>query len=127
MSIERIQPDGLTKPTAYTQVVKSGNTVHIAGQTAINADGQIIGVSNIEEQAEQVFSNLEVALASVGATWGHVVKITTFLTRREDIDGYRRARERHIPTDPPASTLLFISGLAHPDYLIEVEATAVLD
>ena len=127
MSIERIQPDGLTKPTAYTQVVKSGNIVHIAGQTSITAGGQIVGAGDINVQAEQVFSNLEVALASVGATWANVVKITTFLTRREDIDGYRAARERHIPSDPPASTLLFISGLAHPDYLIEVEATAVLD
>ena len=63
----------------------------------------------------------------LGATWTNVVKVTTFLTRREDIEGYRAARQRHIPNDPPASTLLFISGLAHPDYLIEVEATAVLD
>ena len=68
-------------------------------------------------QAEQVFSNLEAALAAVGATWANVVKITTFLTQREDIDGYRAARERHIPSDPPASTLLFISGLAHPELL----------
>ena len=127
MAIERIQPDGLTKPPAYTQVVKSGNIVHIAGQTSQTAEGQIVGVGNIEEQAEQVFSNLEIALESVGATWANVVKITTFLTRREDIEGYRAARQRHIPNDPPASTLLFISGLAHPDYLIEIEATAVLD
>ena len=127
MPIERIQPDGLSKPAAYTQVVKSGNIVHIAGQTSQTADGEIVGVGSIDEQAEQVFSNLEVALASVGATWANVVKVTTFLTRREDIEGYRAARQRHIPNDPPASTLLFISGLAHPDYLIEVEATAVLD
>ncbi len=126
MSIERIQPDGLSKPAAYTQVVKVGNYIHIAGQTSQNAAGEIVGAGNIDEQAEQVFSNLETGLASVGATWANVVKITTFLTRREDIEGYRAARQRHIPNDPPASTLLFISGLAHPDYLIEVEATAVL-
>ena len=126
MSIERIQPDGLSKPAAYTQVVKVGDYIHIAGQTSQNAAGEIVGAGSIDEQAEQVFSNLEVALASAGATWANVVKITTFLTRREDIEGYRAARQRHIPNDPPASTLLFISGLAHPDYLIEVEATAVL-
>ncbi len=127
MSIERIQPQGLTQPTAYTQVVRTGNMAHIAGQTAITADGQVVGAGDIDVQAEQVFHNLQVALESVGASFSNVVKITTFLTRREDIDGYRRARERYIPNDPPASTLLFISGLAHPDYLIEVEATAVLD
>ena len=86
MSIDRIQPDGLTKPTAYTQVVKSGNTVHIAGQTSISADGQIMGAGDINVQAEQVFSNLEVALASVGATWANVVKITVPNAPR----GYRR-------------------------------------
>lgn len=127
MAIERMQPDGLSKPAAYTQVVKVGNFIHIAGQTSQNAAGEIVGVGSIEEQAEQVFSNLEVALGSVGATWANVIKVTTFLTRREDLEGYRAARQRHIPNDPPASTLLFISGLAHPDYLIEVEATAVLD
>ncbi len=127
MPITRIQPDGLTKPAAYTQVVRTGDVVHIAGQTAITQDGQIVGTGDIDAQAEQVFRNLEIALASVGATFAHVVKITTFLTRREDLDGYRRVRERFIPSDPPASTLLFISGLAHTDYLIEIEATAVID
>jgi enamine deaminase RidA (YjgF/YER057c/UK114 family) len=127
MPIERIQPEGLTKPTAYTHVVRSGNLVFLAGQTAVDASGNLVGKGDIAAQADQVFRNLRTALASVGADFGNVVKITTFLTRREDIEGYRAARAKHIPTDMPASTLLFISGLANPDYLIEVEATAALD
>jgi 2-iminobutanoate/2-iminopropanoate deaminase len=127
MTIERIQPDGLPKPTAYTHVVKHGNLVFLAGQTAADSSGNVVGVGDFEAQANQVYENIKIALAVAGSDVTKIVKTTTYLTRREDIDGYRKARERHIPTDLPASTLLFISGLASPDYLIEIDIVAALD
>ncbi|MDA1096113.1 MAG: RidA family protein [Chloroflexi bacterium] len=127
MAIERIQPDGLNHPTAYTHVVRVGNLIFLAGQTATDSSGKIVGVGDFDAQADQVYQNMRAALASVGATFKNVVKTTTYLTRPGDIEAYRNARVRHMPADLPASTLVFISRLASPDYLIEIEAVAALD
>jgi enamine deaminase RidA (YjgF/YER057c/UK114 family) len=114
------------RPTGYTHVVKVGNLVFLAGQTATDSSGNVVGVGDVEAQADQVYANIKTALASVGADLSSLIKTTTYLTRAEDIDGYRRARVKHIPTDLPASTLLFVTGLANPQYLIEIEAIATL-
>ena len=127
MAIERIQPGTLNVPTAYSQVVKHGNLVYLAGQTATDSSGNIVGVGSIEAQADKVYENIKAGLAASGSDVTKILKMTTYLTRREDIDGYRNARMRHISTDLPASTLLFISGLASPDFLIEVDVVAALD
>ena len=127
MPIERIQPEGLNRPTGYTQIVKVGDLAFVAGQTATDSSGSVVGVGDFEMQVDRVFENIKTALASVEADLSSLVKTTTYLTRTEDIEGYRRARVKHILTDLPASTLLFISRLAHPDYLIEIEAVASLE
>lgn len=127
MPVERIQPEGLNRTTAYTHVVKVGKLVFLAGQTAVDATGNVVGVGDVEAQAERVYENIKTALASVGADFSNLVKTTTYLTHAEDIEGYRRARAKHIPTDLPASTLLIVTRLANPDYLIEIEAIAALD
>lgn len=127
MPIERIQPPGRPVPPGFTHVVKVGNLVFVAGQTAADSSGNVVGVGDIEAQADQVYENLRTALATVGANFSNLVKTTTYLTRTEDMEGYRRARARNIPTDMPTSTLLFVSRLANPDYLIEIEAVASLD
>ena len=127
MTVERIQPEGMHRPTGYTHVVKVGNLAFLAGQTATDSSGNVVGVGDVEAQAEQVYENIKAALASVGADLSSLIKTTTYLTRYEDIDGYRRARAKHSPTDLPASTLLFVTGLANPLYLIEIEVIAALD
>ena len=127
MTIERIQPEGMHRPAGYTHVVKAGNLAFLAGQTATDSSGNVVGVGNVEAQADQIYENIKTALASVGANLTSLIKTTTYLTRSEDIDGYRRARAKHIPTDLPASTLLFVTGLANPLYLIEIEVIAALD
>lgn len=127
MTVERIQPEGMHRPTGYTHVVKVGNLAFLAGQTATDSSGNVVGVGDVEAQADQVYENIRTALASVGADFSNLIKTTTFLTRSEDIDGYRRARAKHIPTDLPASTLLFVAGLANPLFLIEIEVIASLD
>jgi enamine deaminase RidA (YjgF/YER057c/UK114 family) len=127
MAIERIQPEGLSKPAAYSHVVRAGNTVYVAGQTATDASGNLVGLGDIEAQAAQVYGNIRKALASVGADFSNLVKVNTYLTREEDIEGYRRARATHLNKDLPASTLVVISRLANPDFLIEIEAVAVLE
>ena len=126
MAVERIQPTGLNRPTTYTHVVKVGNLAFLAGQTATDSSGNLVGVGDIEAQAEQVYKNIKTALASVGADFSSLVRMTTYLTRADDLEGFRRARAKHINTDLPANTLLFVTRLANPDYLIEIEAIAAL-
>ena len=123
-------PDGMTKPTAYSQVVEVNGPhriVFIAGQTGVDAGGK--AAQGFRAQAMQVFENIKTALNSVGGDFEHVVKITTYLTDIEQsADAYREVRAFFFANKAtlPASTLLQITRLANPSYLIEVEAMAVL-
>lgn len=126
-----LSPAGLAKPTGYSHVVASsaGTTVYISGQVAFDAAGAVVGEGDYRRQAEQVFANLQLALAEAGAGFEHVVKLSYFvvgLTRdvtlmlREVRAGYLSAER------PPASTLVAVAGLVDPRLLIEIEAIAVL-
>jgi enamine deaminase RidA (YjgF/YER057c/UK114 family) len=123
-------PDGMTKPTAYSQVVEVNGLhriIFIAGQTGVDASGK--PAQGFRAQATQVFENIKTALNSVGGDFEHVVKITTYLTDIEqNADAYREVRASFFANRAtlPASTLLQITRLANPSYLIEVEAMAVL-
>ncbi len=126
MALEHINPSDVAPPRGFTHVVKAGDVAYISGQVGRRPDGTLAGV-DIESQTDQVFRNLRAALASVGAGFGDMTKITVYLTHREDIPGFRVARDRHLTGDnPPASTLVLISGLAEPEFRVEVEATAVI-
>jgi 2-iminobutanoate/2-iminopropanoate deaminase len=127
--LERVNPPGLSKPApgTYTQIVKSGKLVFIAGQTGTNADGKVVG-PGMKEQVDQVFANLSTALKSQGADFSHVVKMTTYVTsipefRAPDVAA---VRARHVGSNPPANTLVQIQQLADPAYKVEIEAIAVL-
>lgn len=127
MAVQHINPSRLAAPAGYSHLVMDGNTVYVAGQVARDREGNIVGAYDVKAQAEQVFKNLEIALAAAGGNLGHIVKTTVFMTHREDIPVYREARTKYLPGDnPPASTLVLCSGLAHPDFRIEIEAIAVL-
>jgi enamine deaminase RidA (YjgF/YER057c/UK114 family) len=123
-------PDGMTKPTAYSQVVEVNGPhriIFIAGQTGVDAGGK--AAQGFRAQAMQVFENIKTALNSVGGDFEHVVKITTYLTDIEqNADAYREVRASFFANKAtlPASTLLQVTRLANPSYLIEVEAMAVL-
>ncbi len=127
MSIQHINPTTLAKPTGYSHVIKDGNMVYIAGQVARDRNGKTVGVGDAKAQAEQVFKNLEAALASVGGNLSNIVKANVFMTHREDIPAYRETRAKYLSNDkPPVSTLILCSGLADPDFRIEIEATTIL-
>jgi enamine deaminase RidA (YjgF/YER057c/UK114 family) len=123
-------PDGMTKPTAYSQVVEVNGPhriIFIAGQTGVDSSGK--PAQGFRAQAMQVFENIKTALNSVGGDFEHVVKITTYLTDIEqNADAYREVRASFFANKAtlPASTLLQVTRLANPSYLIEVEAMAVL-
>ena len=124
--IERINPDGLTKPTAYHHVVKVGNLLFIAGQVSLDAQGNLVGENDMKAQVRQVLENLKTALQSQKADFSNVVKINIFTT---SIDQFREAgdvREAYFRGHPPASTLVQVSGFVRPDALIEIDADAVI-
>ena len=124
-SAEHIQPSSLSNPgTRYTHVVKVGDWVFIAGQTSTAENGEIVGVGDPAAQVEQVYNNLGKAMESVGGKLTDIVKTTVYVVGREHLDAIRAAREGRFGGKPPTSTLLVISGLARPEFLIEVEAVA---
>ena len=125
MPQQRINPSGINKPGGYHHVVKDGNTIYVAGQVSRDKDGNTVGVGDGAAQAEQIFSNIKVALESVGFDMSHINKLNVFLVHREDMPAYRAARGKYIPDDAlPASTLIICSGLADPDFRMEVEVIA---
>lgn len=126
-SLQRINPPGLSTPTTYSHIVRAGNTLHIAGQVATDADGRVVGPGMVQ-QLEQVLKNLETALRSQGADFSHVAKITIYTT---EVDAFRApdaaaVRAKYFGTHRPASTLVGVTRLASPDFKVEIEATAVL-
>ena len=128
MAIERTNPSSLGQPGGYHHVVKDGKTAYLAGQVARDKDGKTVGVGDAEAQSEQVFRNIQTALESVGSDLNHILKMTTFMTRRGDFSAYRAARGKFLTDDAalPASTLILCSGLADPDFLIEIEVVATI-
>ena len=106
-------------------MVRTGDIVYIAGQVSVGPDGSVVGKGDPEAQARQVWHNLEEAAKSAGGTLQSIVKTTTYVTNIQYGASVRKLREELFPSNPPTSTLLVISELASPDYLIEIEAIAV--
>ena len=126
-----VNPQTLAKPPGYTQIVETpahGRTVYVAGQVAWDANGQLVGPGDFTAQAEQVFKNLELALKDRGGDLSSLVKITTYVLDVANLLAFRHVRDRFIPPGPnvPASTLVQVSKLARPEFLIEIEAVAWL-
>jgi enamine deaminase RidA (YjgF/YER057c/UK114 family) len=130
--IRRLNPPELGTPPGYSQIVevRGGRIIFVAGQTALNREGELIGRNDFAAQAAQVFQNLEIALKSVGCTAGNLVKLTVFLRDMDNLPAYREARNRFFATtSPPAApavTLVEVSRLFGSEFLIEIEAIAAL-
>ena len=129
-TITRINPPELGTPPGYSQVVEvtASRIIFIAGQTALDRDGSLIGKNDFAVQAEQVFRNLGFALRASGCTAENLVKLTVFLTDMDNLASYREARNRFFasvtPPAAPAVTLVEVSKLYGPDFMIEIEAIA---
>ena len=127
----RTNPQGVHAPVGtYSHAVRvetgEATWIYISGQVALNAEGNLVAPNDLRGQTEQVFENLKAILEANGATFDDVVKITTFVTTLDDLDGMREVRARYLPKEPPASTAVRISALVLPDAVIEIEAVAVI-
>jgi enamine deaminase RidA (YjgF/YER057c/UK114 family) len=132
-NIKIFNPPGLAKPAGtYSQIAhaKTQEVAFIAGQVPTDSSGALVGKGNFEAQCAQTFANIHTALRAVGADWNNVVQFTSFLVRAEDAAAFRAYRGREFPKlfpgGPPPNTLLIISRLADPDYLLEVQTIAAL-
>jgi enamine deaminase RidA (YjgF/YER057c/UK114 family) len=128
---EHINPKGLAAPHGYTHVVAAerGKMVFISGQVAMDAQGHLVGKDDLGAQAKQVFENLKTALAAVGGTFDDVVKITWYVKGYDPakLSTLREVRDSYVNKEkPPASTLVGVSSLFQSDYLLEVDAIAVV-
>jgi reactive intermediate/imine deaminase len=104
-----------------------GRTVYISGQVALDSTGNIVGKDDFRAQAKQVFENLKNALEAAGATFKDVVKLNYYVIDMKQIQTLRDVRNGYINTEaPPASTLVEVRRLAREEFLIEVEAIAVV-
>jgi enamine deaminase RidA (YjgF/YER057c/UK114 family) len=129
--VEHLKPDGLASSPAFTNVVVvSGpvRTIYIGGQNAVSADGQIVGKGDLAAQTAQVLANVEAALTAAGAGIEHIIKWNLFLVEGARLeDGYAVFQDWWGKRpNPPLITGAFVSALANPDYLVEIEAIAVV-
>ena len=116
-----------TKDRGYSHVAKVGKTLYIAGQVARDVQGKLVGKGDFEVQARQVYTNLRNILEEAGGGLRNIVKTTTILTHYGNVESYRKIRNEFFGDMMPPNTLLIIESLASPDFMIEVEAIAVLD
>ena len=129
--IQYLSPVGLHRNPAFSQVVvTAGNarTVYVGGQNSVDSSGAIIGKGDLKAQTEQVYKNLETALAAGGAKLENVVKWTIYIVEGQPMEPafgvFQQVWGRR--PNPPAITLVYVSGLADPDFLLEMDAVAVV-
>jgi enamine deaminase RidA (YjgF/YER057c/UK114 family) len=132
VALTSLDPAALPAPRGYSQIVVAGpggRTVFVAGQVAVDSGGQLVAPGDLPAQARQAFRNLLAALDAAGAVIGDVAKITWYVVgyRPEMLPDLAAARAAVLGDHRPASTLIGVQALVHPDYLVEVEAIAIID
>ena len=131
MRATRSNPDTVGAPMGtYSQAVRveAGDAVwiHVSGQIAIDAGGNLVGPGDMRAQTRQVFENLKAILEANGATFADAVKIGTYLTTLDDLAGMREVRSEYLTAEPPASTAVQVVALVVPQALIEIDLVAVV-
>ena len=132
MPTEFLNPPSLCQTHGWTHVVtaRGTRTIHISGQVGINERGEIVGKGDLAQQTEQAFQNLKLALEAAGATWNDVAVTRLYVVglKPEHVPIIRQVRSRYVSKErPPASTLVGVSALVGAEWLIEIEAMAVLE
>jgi 2-iminobutanoate/2-iminopropanoate deaminase len=125
-----LRPQKLAKPGgnySHGVLVKPGRLLFIAGQTAVDSSGTIVGIGDAYAQSKQVYENIGAILSEAGGTFADIVKITTYITDIAYRVKVHEVRSQYLQKDFPASTLVVVKGLARQDFLVEVEAIACLE
>lgn len=125
-------PNTMPKSVGYSQVatVTGGTLVFISGQVALDVSGNLIGKDDFRTQVQQVFQNLKAAIEAVGGTFDDVVKLNSYLVdlSPSNLAAFREIRDQYVSVrNPPASTAVQVQGLFRVEFLVEVEAVAVVN
>lgn len=130
-NVQHINPEGLHKNTAYTQViVASGNvkTIYVGGQNAVDTSGNIVGKGDLGAQTKKVLQNIEIALAAGGAELQHVVKWNVYILHGQSaqvgFEAFQKVWGKR--PNPPVISSILVPALTHPDFLVEIDAIAVI-
>jgi enamine deaminase RidA (YjgF/YER057c/UK114 family) len=130
MTITYLNPDTLHTNPAFTQVAiveAPTKMIYVGGQNAVNTEGEIVG-SDIESQTTQTMKNLIAALDAAGATLGNVFKMTIYIVQgqslQEGFEAFSQSSDKS--SNPPTISVIFVTGLAHPEFLIEIDAVAAI-
>jgi enamine deaminase RidA (YjgF/YER057c/UK114 family) len=131
MPKKQIISDRLRTPSGHfshaTTVEARGRLVFISGMTARRADGSIAGIGDIEAQTRQVCENLKSAIEAAGGTLDDICRVDVYVRDMEQFEQIHKVRREYFRAPAPASTMVEVSKLASPDYLIEISAIAALD
>jgi 2-iminobutanoate/2-iminopropanoate deaminase len=124
---EEFMVPGMSKPVShFTHVVRAGRIVFVSGCVATDGRGRVVGGNDVVAQTRQVHENIKRCLTAAGATFADICKVTVFLRNINDREKVNTVRKEYFGAHRPASTLVEISRLVRDDYLIEIEATAVI-
>lgn len=118
-----VKPFGIFSGAAWQP---EGKVLHISGQVSQEEDGTTVGVGDITVQTRQVLNNIDKILESVGGQMSDIVKVTVFITDMSMLEEIHRVRSEFFARPYPASSLVQVVGLVDPDFLIEIEAVAVI-
>ena len=118
-----VQPFGIFSSAAWAP---DGRMLFISGQVSQDVNGETIGKGNMEEQTRQVLENIKGVLNHAGGTMDDIVKLTVFVTDVSEIEKIHEVREEYFEKPYPASTLVEVARLIDPEWLIEIEAVAVV-
>jgi 2-iminobutanoate/2-iminopropanoate deaminase len=127
---QQITTDKLAVPNGHfsqaTTIEAKGKLVFISGMTARTADGGIAGIGNVELQTRQVCENLKAAAEAAGGSLDDIVRVDVYVRNMEHFSIIHKVRREYFKEPVPASTLVEVSKMVSPDYLIEISAIAVL-
>jgi enamine deaminase RidA (YjgF/YER057c/UK114 family) len=131
VEVDYINPDGLHKNPAYSQVVVTKGpvkTIYVGGQNASDKEGQIVGKGDLKAQAAQTLNNLKIALAAGGGSLNNVIKWNVYILQGQDAKVAFEAMQEDLKKmpHPPVITGVYVAALAQPDFLLEMDAIAVV-
>ena len=126
MTKEIIIPANVHQARGYSHAIKVGNIIYVSGQVGMGEDNKV-AAGGFEAQAKQALENLKRVLEASGAYFKDIVKLNTYVTTMEFMPVYRELRRSYFGDHYPASTLIQVAGLALPEFLIEIEAVAVVE
>ncbi len=131
MAKQQITSDRMREPSGHfshaTTVEARGKLVFISGMTAHRPDGTVAGIGDVEAQTRQVCENVKAAVEAAGGAMDDICRVDVFVRNMEHFDTIHKVRREYFAPPLPASTMVEVTKMTHPDYLIEISAIAVIE